>query len=112
MRPEDMPNEFPDKKHRVFSRSTVVGLVLIAVAIILIIAGAAMIFAGYRSSIELAISEYNAQMAANGAYKEDIHLLNQFAGQRNADAMYWLGILTAFLSIVPGAWGLALLLDF
>ena len=112
MRPEDMPNALSGKKHRVFSRSTVIGVVLIAAAIILIIVGAAMIFAGYRSSIDLAIAEYSAQMAANGAYKEDIHLLNQFAERRNADAMYWLGILTAFLSIVPGAWGLALLLDF
>lgn len=112
MRPEDMPNPFSNKRERIFSKRTVLGVVLVAVAIILIIAGGAIIFTACRSSAELLAAEYDAQMAANGFYKEDVHILNQFAERRSVDTMFWFGLLAALLSIVPGAGGLALLLDF
>lgn len=49
----------------------VVGAVCVAAAITLFVLGA-------RYSYSLYLAEFNAQIAANGIYKEDLHILNHY----------------------------------
>ena len=49
----------------------VVGAVCVAISITLFVLGA-------QQSYSLYLAEFNAQIAANGIYKEDLHILNQY----------------------------------
>ena len=49
----------------------IISLVLIAACVVL------GIFT-FKMNYSLWLAEYNAQMAANGIYKEDLHILNQY----------------------------------
>lgn len=49
----------------------IISIVLIAVCVVL-----AVVF--HNAEYSLWLQEYNAQIAANGIYKEDLHLLNQY----------------------------------
>ena len=49
------------------------------ISILLIAICVALAVYCYQTHYNMWIAEYNAQIAANGIYKEDLHLLNQFA---------------------------------
>ena len=78
-------------KRRTLIISIIVAVVLIGVAI-------GWSIALYNWNLQLYDLEYNAQMTANGIYKEDLHLLNQ----RRELGMLALQMVGAILSGVVG----------
>lgn len=66
-----MTHVYDDKKRPLRIALLIAGIVLIGLAICLEIEA-------YRLERSLYFAEFNAQIAANGIYKEDLHILNQY----------------------------------
>lgn len=71
----------------------IISLVLIAACVVL------GIFT-FKMNYSLWLAEYNAQMAANGIYKEDLHLLNQYLENVKATLMLLGSVLSGITGLV------------
>ena len=71
----------------------IISLVLIAACVVL------AIFT-FKMNYNLWLAEYNAQMAANGIYKEDLHLLNQYLENVKATLMLLGSVLSGIAGLV------------